>query len=419
MAIPPRPNSTTRRSTVGAALGRWPRRVTCTLLRCCRTERFWSRGGTNTKFLSAFLIGCISAFFVALGGCSTPPPTAKKHIFWPLPPQKPQLEFIGIFRTEKDFLTTAEKNSFFEKIDEDNFRYVFKSPFGIAADGKGKTFISDLLQKNIRVFDFNKKKVEYFGEAHLKRPMGLAIDGDGRLYVADGEAKRVVVFSPEGKLLFLIGNSENLKNPSCLAIDRQLKRIYVSDGTMHKIVAFDLFGQLLFSFGHPGKENGAFGVPQGIIVAPDGRIFVADMLNARIQVFDQQGNFLYTFGEQGLEYYFFENPKALAFSSDGILYILDHRKALLLAYTPEGEFLFATGSKNRTNYPLGFSTPTSIAIDENDVIYIADLINKRFSVWQHLSHNYLRKNPQKIKELAEFTNSKKNYLLEHMNQEGK
>lgn len=359
----------------------------------------------------------IAIFIVILGGCAAPDPPRKEHIFWPLPPQRPQLEFVGIYRTEKDLLTEDEKKSFLEQIYAHTFKFSFKSPFGIVADGQGRVYISDLVDKNIRVFDFNKRTIENFGKAELLRPMGLGLDEKGRLYVADGDLKGVLVFSPEGELLFKIGNAEILKNPSCLAIDKKLNRIYVADGSLHRIVAFDLTGQLLFSFGGPGVDRGEFGVPQGMCIAPDGRLFVADMLNARIQVFDSEGRFLYTFGTQGIEATYFENPKSLALSSDGILYILDHRKGLLLAYTPEGEFLFATGDKKRTDHALGFSTPTSISIDTNDVIYITDLMNRRFSVWQHLSRNYLARHPEQVEALNDFFESKRNYLRDYRKQE--
>lgn len=333
----------------------------------------------------------ISLWFLVLASCADSPDRPLR-ILWPPPPERPILEFIGAYSHEDDFPVTA--NQRLVKLMVAERPLGLKMPFGIVSDGKGKVYVSDIRDRSIKVFDFNAKKVSYLTDGPFyDMPLGLALDGAGNLFVADGEKGKVLVFSPQGTPLFSFGDKEIFGRPAYIAINNRLGRIYVSDGRRHRIAVFDIKGSSLFFIGGPGAEKGQFAAPQGIAVDKKDRLFVADMLNARIQVFDAEGNFLYTFGKQGRESTYFENPKDLSFASDGNLYILDHRKALLFTYTPEGKLLLITGGAKRTSSRLGFSTPASIYIDSTDRVYITDQLNRRFSVWQYLSEDYLRNHP--------------------------
>ena len=55
--------------------------------------------------------------------------------------------------------------------------------------------------------------------------------------------------------------------------------------------------------------------------------------------------------------------------------------------------MLTTGTGNPSSHKMGFGMPSSIFIDANDRIYVADSLNKRFSVWQYLSKAYLAKYP--------------------------
>lgn len=326
-----------------------------------------------------------------LAGC-TAGQARDARLLWPPPPEKPILEFIAAYYSQDNFPKTAGQRFLRNLMGSPPSK--FNRPFGIVSDGMGKVYVSDTQDRVVKVFDFNKKDVSYFtGEPVFDMPLGLALDIAGNLFVADGEKGKVLVFSPQGTPLFSLGDKDIFGRPAYIAVNNRLGRIYVSDGRRHRIAVFDMKGSLLFFIGSPGAGKGQFAAPQGIAIDKKDRLFVADMLNARIQVFDAEGNFLYTFGKQGRESTYFENPKDLSFASDGNLYILDHRKALLFTYTPEGKLLLITGGAKRTSSRLGFSTPASIYIDSTDRVYITDQLNRRFSVWQYLSEDYLRNHP--------------------------
>jgi DNA-binding beta-propeller fold protein YncE len=327
------------------------------------------------------------------------------RILWPPPPEQPRIEYIGTYSSEVDFTKTRwEKTA--ANIVGSGAEYAFKTPFGIASDGKGKVYVSDIHHHNIRIFDFNAKTVEFLSKNPIfGTPLGLEVDSVGNLYVADGQKQVVMVFAADKRPLFSFSDPQIVAKPAYLALNRKLGRIYISDGMGHRIVVFDMQGHHLFSFGKQGSSDGELYSPQGLAIDGQGRVFVADMFNSRIQVFDTEGAFLYKFGERGDQVWQFESPKDLAFDSDGNLYVVDNRKASILTYSPDGKLLLVTGAGRATGNKLGFGTPASIFIDQNDRIYVADSINKRFAVWQYLSEAYLKDHPiteQDIEKIQDF-----------------
>lgn len=344
------------------------------------------------------LISAVLASLLVLSGCAAELKTSR--ILWPPPPEKPRLEFIGVLASEQDFPKSAGEK-LLGRIGGEAPKSIFESPFGIASNGKGVVYVSDLHGRNVQVFNFQKRTVEPFpGNSEIMQPLGLDLDEEGNLYVADAGRGVVLVFSPAGTLLRTISTPDIVQSPAYVAINQKLGRLYVSDGRDHKIVVFDLQGKELLRFGKFGKGDGEFYSPQGMAIDAQNRVFVADFLNARIQVFDADGQFIRMFGQRGDRFYDFEAPKDLAFDGSGNLFVVDNRRSAIYTYTPEGEVLLVTGSDKRSSHPLGFSTPTGIHVDTQDRIYVTDMLNRRFSVWQYLSDAYLEKHPITEADLA-------------------
>lgn len=330
------------------------------------------------------------ALSLFLGGCA-----AKElpRFVWPPPPDEPRLEFVGNYYSENSFEKTAKEKMMADFLGIQG-QATFATPFGIVSDGKGIVYISDLHLKNVRIFDFNAKTVNFLTKnTKMGTPLGLALDRQGNLYIADGALKKIDVYSPDHQPLRTISQEEELSRPAYLAIDDQLGRLYVSDGMKHKIVVFSLDGEFLYSFGEGGTDPGMFYSPQGIALGPDGNLYVADMFNARVQVVTPQGEFVRMFGERGDQLGQFENPKDLAFDSAGNLHVIEGRRSDLVTFTPEGKLLLVTGNGRPDDSPFSFGAPRGIAIDANDRIYIAEATNKRFTIWQYMSAPYLAKKP--------------------------
>lgn len=338
-----------------------------------------------------------------LAGCAKPVPL---RFVWPPPPDKPRVEWVGVYASEANFNKTASQEMLANMLG-DQGDYRFKAPFGIATDGAGIVYISDTFDRNIRVYDFNRKKVEFLTKMPVfVAPLGLDVDSRGNLYIADGGARRVIVYDANRNPLMSIESKEQFENPAYVAVNEKLQRIYVSDGKLHHIVVFSLEGEYLFTIGGVGREPGKFYAPQGMAFGPDGNLYVADMFNARVQVLTPDGTFISEFGERGDQAGQFENPKDLAFDSDGHLYVIDSKRSDLNIYTPEGELLLTVGDARPSYGAFGFATPKSVFIDHSDRIYVAESIGRRFAVWQYLSEDYLRHNP--------YTDEDRQRLIERM-----
>jgi sugar lactone lactonase YvrE len=325
----------------------------------------------------------------SLAGCAVP---TRPVVYWPAPPNEPRLQWINTVSSQDDFDKTSGQ-VFIENLSGKPPFDFFKKTSGIASDGKGKVYVADIDMGNVKIFDFNKRTLEYLSPtAMFKIPLGLAVDSRGRLYVADGGRSQVMVFDADRRPLSTIGDPETVTKPAFMALNERLGRLYVTDSQGHRVVVFDLQGKHLFSFGQPGSAPGDFFSPTGIAIDSQDRVFVADTLNARIEAFDAEGAFLFAFGERGDQEWQFESPRGLAFDSEDHLYVAEARKSALMIFQADGTPLLRLGGTPSVN-PLGFAMPSGIDIDASDRIYVTDTMNRRFSVWQYLSAAYLRDHP--------------------------
>ncbi|HEY5673050.1 MAG TPA: SMP-30/gluconolactonase/LRE family protein [Malonomonas sp.] len=341
-----------------------------------------------------------------LGGCAAP----KKQdvrILWPPPPAESKLEWLGIYSSELDLPRTGFQQSI-DKLTGSLGEQNFISPFDIVSTASGRVYVSDIHLRNVRIYDFAAGKVtDLTTGTTFKTPTGMTLDKAENLYVTDAGHGKVMVFSPDGKYLRSFGDPENIQKPVNIVINDKLQRIFVADSLQHKIFVFDLQLNSLYSIGTPGSGEGELHVPQGMAFDSEDNLYVADYLNARVSVFTAEGKFVRMFGTRGDQIYNFEGPRDLAFDSEGNLHIVDARKGLLLTYSPQGQLLMTTGGGPEPLHPLSFGAPKGIYIDADDRIFIADQLNRRFSVFQFLSKKQLEKHPiteADLQRLMEFIN---------------
>jgi DNA-binding beta-propeller fold protein YncE len=326
---------------------------------------------------------------LVLAGCAAPQ-LSKPRLFWP--PDNPKLEYIGFFSSDEQFARRGLR-AFADVTLGRGDTPELGFPYDVVTDGQGLIYVSDLKKGgSLIIFDTINKEVRPLQSA-VGLPFALALDKAGNLYVAEGRSASVLVFDKEHRQRPVIGK-ERLSRPVGLALDERLGRLYVSDTKERVIKVFALAdGQLLFEFGNTGEPADRLYGPQGMAIDQDNRVFVADTLNARIHVFDAEGVSLYTFGVRGDLPHQLEMPRDLAFDSQGHLHVIDARKGSLISFTPDGQYLLATGAGGPSTHEIGFQQPTGIFIDAHDRIYIADTLNKRFSIWQYLSAEYVRAHP--------------------------
>src|SRR3989304_5887115 len=142
-------------------------------------------------------------------------------------------------------------------------------------------------------------------------------------------------------------------------------------GAGPQVYQFSPDGKLLMTLGKAGGAKGAeyFYQPNDVLVAPNGDIYVADghssadTANARLLKFSNDGTLLASWGKKGSGPGEFDQPHALAMDSRGRLFVGDRSNNRIQILDQNGNFLAQW---------FQFSRPSGLAIDRNDVLYVAD-----------------------------------------------
>jgi DNA-binding beta-propeller fold protein YncE len=133
-------------------------------------------------------------------------------------------------------------------------------------------------------------------------------------------------FSPDGKLLMKMGeagvpgkDSSHFTSPSSVAVAAN-GDIFVADGHEvngnNRVMKFSKDGKFIKAWGKTGYAPGEFRALHGIAIDSRGRVFVADRGNNRIQLFDQEGKHLSTWTQFG-------TPSGIAFDDKDQIYVAD------------------------------------------------------------------------------------------------
>ncbi len=83
-------------------------------------------------------------------------------------------------------------------------------PSGISVDAAGQTYVADMMNARVQVFDINGRFARAFGAAgnrygSLGTPKDIAVGPDGISFVADAQFGCVHLFDPDGRLLLVLG----------------------------------------------------------------------------------------------------------------------------------------------------------------------------------------------------------------------
>lgn len=171
---------------------------------------------------------------------------------------------------------------------EENSRWLFKDPAGVAVDAAGDVYVTDIFQSVVYKFDpngnFKTMWISKFGSGDSYRPTGIAT-------------------APSG--------------------------IYITDFLNDYVSKFSFTGVLRTTWGsgHDGNANGEFIYPAALAVDSLGNIFVADTYNDRIQSFSGTWESYNCSSQGGLN-----KPFGIAVDSSGNVYVADTYKHRILKY---------------------------------------------------------------------------------------
>ncbi len=136
--------------------------------------------------------------------------------------------------------------------------------------------------------------------AHFNRPMGIAVKDDKTIFVADRDNNRVqqctrpTVSDTTWTCTTILGvtgqnywDTDHFDRPSSVAWDGLYGRLYVLDQNQNRVMVFDGAGKLLTVLGtsNQGSGNAQLSNPRSLAVDAVGNLYVADQNNQRVQKF--------------------------------------------------------------------------------------------------------------------------------------
>jgi sugar lactone lactonase YvrE len=222
---------------------------------------------------------------------------------------------------------------------------VFGSTGGVAVDKRGHIWVAERCgtkgfiagacadSKLDPIFEFDEtgKLLHNFGGGLMVMPHGIAIDADGNVWVTDiqgkdGKGHQVFKFSPQGKILMTLGTAgvagsgpNALNQPTAIAFAPN-GDIFIAQGHGgeggNQIAKFSKAGKYIKACGKKGIAPGEFDTPHCLAFDSKGRLLVGDRNNNRIQIFDQEGNFIEQFTQ-------FSRPSGIAIDKNDVIYVAD------------------------------------------------------------------------------------------------
>jgi peptidylamidoglycolate lyase len=198
-------------------------------------------------------------------------------------------------------------------------------------------------------------------------PESHAIDVDWPSSGPAGHAERCqicgVALDNDGKV-FVLGRGENHWMPEAGFNRRKIKQDAV------QVFSSDT-GEPTESWG-----RGVFMMPHQIVVDTAGHVWVVDAGLHQVMKFNSSGKRVLVVGGQKVR---FNMPTDVAFLSDGSFVVSDgYVNSRIVKFDAEGHPVAAWGTKG--GQPLQFQTPHSVAVDDQDRIYVADRENNRIQV---------------------------------------
>lgn len=338
-------------------------------------------------------------FCLLLSACAQQHSASKRYL-WPIGNENPKIEYLRSYQADLD---VQQQGSALSKaiLGVDPPTPLFVAPHGIASDGQGKIFVTDVGLQQVLICDLRKGEVRSLRDSDGERqlfssPLAVALDDQGGGYVADTANQTIYRFSAAERVIAEFGKGE-LERPNGMVFDPRTHELYVADTLHHQLAVFSATGELLRRIGKRGAGPGEFNFPLDVDLTTDGQLVVLDSLNARVQILETDGRFVRMFGERGTAIGSFQIPKALAVDGFGHVYVTDSQAHRFVIFDLQGDYLLTIGARSVLSrsglHPGGFNLPQGIDADPDGGIWIVDSLSRLVHRFQYLSPGYLQLHP--------------------------
>lgn len=252
----------------------------------------------------------------------------------------------------------------------------FNQPGGAVASTNGSIYVADTGNDLIRRVDPTGEVVTFAGAPgtltppdEFLHPSALSLKNDGSLVVADFNQMRAI--SPSGTVTRLAGSTRHV--------------------IIRNNVTYTTWVQLSSGSGDGTGSNALIGQAAGPCVGPNGHIYFADSrahtirtLRWNQEVTTLSGTPLTSgFADGPVDQARFDSPQGVAIDAQGYLYIADKGNHAIRMISPDGLVSTIGGLPGYAGAGEGkgtrsqFNAPSSIAIDGEGNIYVADAENHR------------------------------------------
>ncbi|WP_342315578.1 gluconolaconase [Lysobacter sp. FW306-1B-D06B] len=233
-------------------------------------------------------------------------------------------------------------------------------------------------------------------QARFDDPWGVARADDGTVYVADaGDNNRIRAIRPDGTVATLAGSGEGFADgagtaamfntPSGLALDRD-GNLFVADTGNHAIrkitpagVVSTVAGDGVAGFRDGVGRQARFDGPIGVAVGGDGRLYVADTYNDRIRVIARDGTVSTLAGGERPgdadgpgAMARFDTPTGVAVDAMDRVWVADLRNNAIRRITPRGEVSTIARARPEDERPT-VHRPLSLALTHDGVLYVGEM----------------------------------------------
>ncbi len=305
--------------------------------------------------------------------------------------------------------------------DGTNSAALFNFPSGITVDAAGDLFVADTDNSTLRKVTSTGSVTTLAGSptgagsddaagsrARFNTPFGIARDSAGNSYVADTMNHTLRKVTPSGLVSTIAGaagqpgsadatgSAARFNRPYAVAADTA-GNLYVADAfnhTIRKVTSAGDVTTLAGSAGQSGSADGTnsfarFSSPTGVTTDQAGNVYVADSANHTLRKITSTGVVTTLAGNPGQSgsndgtnsTARFSSPFGVATDNSGNIFVTENASHTVRKVTSAGVVTTLAGSAGQfgsndgTNSTARFFAPAGIATDANGNLYIADLGN--------------------------------------------